>query len=948
MSSTDPPVTADLGSAEAQLLERAHALADLHELSLSAVEGQGALAIVLGRPGEGKSALLGRVCRDAQGLGLRVCRARGSELERDFAFGIVRQLLERLVRELDPAEQLELFDGAAGLAAGVFGLDGGGRAPDGPFAILHGLYWILAGLLTRGPLLLAVDDLHWADDASLQWLAYLRGRIESLRVLVVLTSRPVDPEHGVLGMLGVDLAVHSLRVGPLAPASTAALIEDALRATPAEAFTHTCQRLTAGNPLAVAELLGELRRMRATPDAATAATLDSLAPAGLERSVLDRLGRLTEQARKLAHALAVLGEAAPLRLLATLGGLDLDAAASAAEELTQAGILDQAEELRFLHPLLRAAVYESIGVRLRARMHAHAATLLSDERADPQAIAAQLLCSDPAGEAQSVRQLRTAASTAMSQGAPASAISYLRRALAEPPQQETLGATLTELGVAEMVVRDPAASTHLQAALQCASDRGERVVLALLLSEVCLYAGERERVLELLGLALQIAQDCGDPELVLLAQRRRIALGLALDLSDGKLDEPSLEALQLLAASQRPAARAVRITLALGSARPCEPGERPLALLRAGLDGGRFLAEESADAPEAVTAAIALVVYDQLDEALQHTSAMLADAARRGSVLGFVHGATFRALAHLRGGTLAEAEADAQDALRLLQEQSMEFVAPFPRSCLAAALRETGRAREALALLDGGELPAAASGRAAVFETRGRVRIVLGELDGAIADLEAVGEIVQAAGLRHPSYHRWRSPLAFALAGGQPERAAELLASELADARRTEVDSAIGVALAASAALAAPDACDALWQAAIERLRHSPARLELARAEVGYGAALRRAGQRVRAREPLRHGLELATRCGATPLSTLAAEELRAADGRPRRPWLSGVEALTPSELRVARRAAGGASNRDIAQALFVTTKTVEMHLSNAYRKLGIDSRGLLPGALSD
>ena len=131
-------------------------------------------------------------------------------------------------------------------------------------------------------------------------------------------------------------------------------------------------------------------------------------------------------------------------------------------------------------------------------------------------------------------------------------------------------------------------------------------------------------------------------------------------------------------------------------------------------------------------------------------------------------------------------------------------------------------------------------------------------------------------------------------------------------------------------------------------LEGSSAKLERARTLVELGAALRRANQRVDARELLKEGLDIAVRCGAQPLVERAEEELAATGARPRRLLLSGVESLTASERRVARFAADGLSNKDIAQALFVTTKTVEVHLSNVYRKLGIASRGELPEALGD
>jgi DNA-binding CsgD family transcriptional regulator len=906
---------------------------------------------IVGRPGEGKTALLGAGRALAEEHGLRVCRARGSEMERDFAFGVARQLLESEIVALEPEAQAALFAGAAGNARSVFGM-GSGQPPESAFAVLHGLYWVLAGLAARGPMLLTVDDLHWADETSLELLAYLRGRVEDLPILVALATRPPEAGSGLLASLAREEGVTTMPVGPLGLESAATLIERAFDIPPDPVFTAACRRVTAGNPFAISELLGELLRSRATPDRETAATLDALAPAGLERHVLARLSRLKAEALTVAHALAVLDSGAPLRQVAALSETDLNGAARAADALIGAGILDEGRELRFLHPLLRTAVYESMSARRRARLHAAAAALLARESADPEAIAAHLLHCDPAAETTSVEHLRAAASAATERGAPGAAVIHLRRALAEPPTDDQLGGVLAELGRAELMVRDPAAGPHLQAALDLAGDPREGVLLALDLADVCLYAGELEQLFELLALGLELAVEGRDPDLVQVVERRRLTMAIAADLAVAFTDEPSRARLAALAAEDRPPARAMRIVLATYIGMDCAPGTETLPLLRDGLSDGRFIATETADAPEAVHAAIALISYDALAQAIELTSAMLTDAARRGSVMGFIHGATFRALAHLRAGALAEAEADALDALRLLSEQglgeqALEFIVPFPTSYMSAVLRESGRYEQAAQLLDDVTLPAAVNGRVTLLDSRARLRAQRGDTAGAIADFEAVGELLKSARFRHPGYQRWRSQLALVLPTSEHERAQALVASELADARKTEVASAIGVALTAAATLA-PTSSDraVLWQEAVASLERSPARLDLARALVGQGAELRRAGERKQAREPLRRALELASRCGAEPLAVLAAEELRAADGRPRRPWLTGVDALTPSELRVARHAADGRSNRDIAQALFVTTKTVEMHLSNAYRKLDIDSREKLSGAL--
>ena len=135
---------------------------------------------------------------------------------------------------------------------------------------------------------------------------------------------------------------------------------------------------------------------------------------------------------------------------------------------------------------------------------------------------------------------------------------------------------------------------------------------------------------------------------------------------------------------------------------------------------------------------------------------------------------------------------------------------------------------------------------------------------------------------------------------------------------------------------------------AVEVLAGSSARLEHARALVDLGAMLRRANRRKEARDPLQQGLELARKCGAKPLAERAHTELVATGARPRRLVFSGLEALTPSERRVAAMAAEGMTNRELAQALFVTPRTVEVHLSSVYRKLEISSRSQLSHALAE
>ena len=210
------------------------------------------------------------------------------------------------------------------------------------------------------------------------------------------------------------------------------------------------------------------------------------------------------------------------------------------------------------------------------------------------------------------------------------------------------------------------------------------------------------------------------------------------------------------------------------------------------------------------------------------------------------------------------------------------------------------------------------------------------------------GRRFEALGGRNPAFMAWRSHAALALLQlGERDEARRLAAEELELARTWGAPRALGAALrAAGLAEGGADGL-ALLEEAVEVLANSPAKLEHAKARTELGAALRRANRRSEAREQLRRAVELATICGAAPLAARAETELLATGARPRRIALSGVESLTPSERRVAEMAAEGPTNREIAQALFVTPKTVEVHLSSVYRKLGISSRSQLPAALA-
>jgi DNA-binding CsgD family transcriptional regulator/exonuclease VII small subunit len=248
---------------------------------------------------------------------------------------------------------------------------------------------------------------------------------------------------------------------------------------------------------------------------------------------------------------------------------------------------------------------------------------------------------------------------------------------------------------------------------------------------------------------------------------------------------------------------------------------------------------------------------------------------------------------------------------------------------------------ELLALPFATEIVRTGLGLSLLFE-RACCRDARGDPAGAVTDLRLVGDAAEALGVSNPNVVPWRSRLALLIATERPGQATQLVAEELALARRAGIARAIGIAERAHGELHRGGQQLHSLRDSVSALESATAPLELARTLIALGRALRRQGQPKLARDPLRRALELVERAGAKPLAESARTEALAAGARPRRPWISGVEALTPSELRVALMAADKKTNRDIAQTLFVTPKTVGDHLANTYRKLDIHKRAEL------
>jgi DNA-binding CsgD family transcriptional regulator len=925
-----------LGPAPPELLERETEIGRLEAALAAAATGNGGMVAIAGPAGAGKTALLAVARARALAVGADVRIARASELESDFAFGGARQLLAA-----SPA--VAALDGAARAIAPVLAASTAVLEPPPPFAVLDGLTAHLRSLASDRTVLLLIDDVHWLDAPTLRWLDYLGGRLGELRVLVVATVREsatrqlATPLSRVLGDPRLDL----WSLAPLSEAAIGALLSQRLGEPADPALVGGCARATAGNAFAVCEVIAALDPDDANPGQALA-HLTRRVPATIARSIRARLSRLDPDAVTFARALTVLGDGAPIHDVATLSEIPSERAGAMADQLTTADLLLATRPLAFVHPLVRSAIEEDLAPGARARWHADSAGILVAHGGEPEAIAAHLLRSDPAGDAQTVGRLRTAATLALRRGAPDVAVTYLRRAHAEPPPPAERVTVLHELGRAELQAGAPAGVGHLEDALTQADDPVIRARIGVDLFDGMSFAGRWRDAMRLLS---GLRDAVGDHEPVTaLALEVRLALGLI------ERDSGSEAALPMLEASARrvPGAQVLLLLLALVRALRSDRCEEVPGLVEEGLQGERFLSEYSADSVLAVHALDALVFVDALPRAEALADALCADARRRGLVLGAVAGATHRGLVGLRAGRLADAEHDLREALRDALEHELHFTLPFIVAYLAETLAARGATEDAAAVL--ASLPETSpefnnAAAATLLVARGAVRLARGERRAAVSDLRAGGERLNEMGASNPVVAPWRSTLALALGPDAHDEAVALVAEELRLARRTGLARAIGVALCAEASLSSGDAAIAILESAVTVLAASPAVLPHARALADLGAALRRGGRVTEARVRLREALDRASHCGAAGLAAAVTTELHIAGARPRAPWLTGVEALTPSELRVARLAATGMTNLEIATELVITTKTVKHHLGAAYRKLQITTRRELDAA---
>jgi DNA-binding CsgD family transcriptional regulator/tetratricopeptide (TPR) repeat protein len=915
----------------------------LHAACERAREGHGRLVLVEGPAGAGKSSLLAAAAERAQSAGSRVLSARGSDLERDLAFGAIRQLFETVLSAAAPAQRDTLLAGAAAPAAWVIApgvqRDAVQAGAEAAFAVLHGIYWLATNVSLERPLLLVVDDLHWVDASSVRSLAYLARRLTDLRIGLVLAMRPDEPGAPVEVLDGLRAEPEAARITlrPLQPDSVAAIVRASIPAAD-DALCAACFSASAGNPFYLAELLRTVVTDGGGDDP-TAVVRHASIPSIGDR-VVRRIARVGEDAVALAHAMAVLDDGGRLADAAALAGLDDAAAATAASHMKRIEVLAGEDPFAFGHPPVRRSVYDALTVAERDAAHAAAADRLRRRGGSREAVAAHLAAARSSGSVAVVAGLRAAAREAMARAAPESAIRWLDRALEEEAPEPPRAVLLHELGEVELFGRDPRAIGHLQEALALATEPVPRARIALDLAEILVAAGRSKDGVTAVSAALD---ELGDraPELALELEVF-LAVSRAYDSRLVPAFNGDRERLLELARGDSWAARAMAVLLAaIAAARGEDPGE-VRALVEHGLRDGRLLAERGAGGWTSAQALAALILAGGDERALEVVEELAAQARRSGALIGTTTAFGYRGWLHARRGELAAAEAEVRTPLDVAVQHGMTMLVASGVTFLLDAILERPSLADLAAMLEALDLEPAflANGAGAmVLEARGRLRLARGDREGAVADLRACGATNTALGFG-PPFSFWRSALALALPPGERDEALALVDEDVARAAATGLARPRGVALRAAGLLKGDDEGLACLHESVTLLEGSSARLEHARSLVEVGAALRRRGQRGQARESLAAGMELAHRCGAERLVARAGEELRAAGARPRRIVRSGVDALTASELRAARLVCEGRSNAEVAQELFVSLKTVETHLSHAYAKLGLTGAG--------
>lgn len=932
------------------LLEREAELASIDRALEGAAAGSGRVLLLEGAAGVGKSTLAAAAQRAASERGFAVAAARATDIAQPFPYGVALQLFGPFVSDLDEDTLQQLFHGSARFSRSLFFEPQGEDDLSDPQGLAHnhGLYWLGANLSEQRPMLLVVDDAHWSDAASMRFLLYLSHRIESDSIVLIICSRPGEQDAAaIMNQLRTHPSAHELRPRPLSVAGTIALLESWGYETADDETADLVHGLTGGNPFSIRQLMEQLKE-RGT-STLIHDEIVGLSPTNVERSVSERLGKLGPHATALAHAIAVLGYDATLEHARELAGLSAEGTEEALTGLIEAEIIQEGPLLEFVHPLISSAVYDTIPKDERPQRHSAVAMLLLQQGEAIEKVASHLLLGDVENDGISHVFLRDAGKLAMKKGSPESAVMFFHRALASTNDPQDKAEVLAELAEAEAMTDPGSALEHLQEAVTLKDDPLERAHVYRRIGHVLYGLGQPAEAARFFKTALSELED----------ENSQLGIELSTDyISVARLDL-SLRP-QALAVFEELRARDVvktdpprrfLIEIAAALIRDGDDHREAIKTLKRGIPSLQQPLEENADGSLLPPLVTCLGWVDELDLAIQINNASIEDARQRGSIMAFATGQCFAAMALFRTGQVDEAIASAQSAIEA-EQYGWGVASHLAKAWLAHALidrNELDEADQVIAQALANPKIESSIQKMFVLEALARLRVFQSRPEEARAAALEAKQLATAFGTENPAIVSWRIPLSQSLAAlGDRSTAVEIADEDVALSRRFGAPSFLARGLRNRGLLDEGKTGLDLLEEAIAVANGSAAVLTRAWAQLEFGRALTKVGDLPKARAALAEALRIADLCGSRIVEEIARKALLEAGARPRRKEVTGLGSLTPSERRIVELAATGMSNREIAEAQFVTVKAVEWHLNHAYRKLGIKSRAHLPRLIAE
>ncbi|MDJ0385051.1 AAA family ATPase [Streptomyces sp. G-G2] len=917
---------------------------------------RGGILTFAGSPGIGKTALLGEARRYAAERACTVLFARGGEQERQVPFHVMRQLIQPTFAAMTEDERRDVLGSWYSIVAPALGLTAarkGPSAPD-PQGVRDGLDWVVTHLTVRNaPVVLVIDDAHWADAESVAWLTAFAARAEELGMLIMVACRPdeIPADAAALRALMGRQGTRPHELVPLTTSAVARIVRDALGESADDVFCRECWAITGGNPFEVVELVMKGRDRGLTPHQDSISQLRDLASAVKGSGLIDRLEQLGPSTVRLAWAAAVLGTAVPTGIVGSVAALGEAQATEAIAQLRTARILTvltsvrRDEVVEFFHPLIATAVYRSIPPGVRVAMHGMAATALVDDGHGAAAAARHLLEMHPEGDPWVVQQLRQAARDSFSAGAPDAARRYLARALREPPDVEDRAEVLFELGSANLLHDPTTTINQLRAALEePKTDQELREAITYRLAQALAHTG---RLAEAAGLLADEARSATSSRTRLRMQAEQFKWNSV------RVDEENSPARSRLLAqfAKRVTGRGLPERHILGlrawdAAMRGEPAGTALSYAEQALDGGLSWTDRDFGFEVPAVVAVTLMYCDQPGRAeeLFNTGIVEFEAKGwRGAHLSFVY--TLLGYVRFRRGRLAEAEDFVRNGLQIADRVGHDIPAQwYAVGTLIETLLARGNTREAQKVADAYKL-ADSFPQAVVYPDPqavwGKLLLAQGRIEDAERHLSAAGKRLDLRGTRNPSWSPWQLDLALAQVTHSPEQARATAAEALSRARAFGTSSGIGHALRVSAAATDPSRAAMLLQEAVDHLGQSPAAGELAHALIDHGTALHTIGDPHHATQQLYRGMETASACGADALASRARAQLVSTGLRPRRLHTAEQDSLTLAEHTAAGHAALGLDNPAIGARMSTDAQAVSELLSSVFTKLGTDRLGL-------